>query len=179
MRTIYVVIAVLFSFQCFAGDVDKSQAQSKPKRPSFALKKMEKLKTQKNVLKIFEEHMSPQNYSEFKKIGDELKMEYKKPFHLKITGKNRVQFGPQKEQFIFSYNGNHLRYSKAIFQLDKRKSVYWNYSNIVSKLKSNSSFGQKLALLPEAHAEGSESPSSAAYDVITLLYYMQIYKEDS
>lgn len=183
MKMLFIILTLLFSSNAYAKTTPPfpkktsqqiKELKQKIKNPSIALKIMGRFKNKWSLFKIMKKHMTSEDYKYLKSQGDLLSVQYKDPLNINILSKNRFKFSNHSEPFILSHSGNHLKFKNQIFQLDKRKSLMWNYQTIQKKL-SSAYKSHIFSLIPRAYAKDS----SVGFDIITLLYYMKVYYDGS
>ncbi|MCJ8275802.1 MAG: hypothetical protein MJK18_03100 [Bdellovibrionales bacterium] len=128
---------IIFASVLFLISIAQAET-SKKMTPTQSVQKIKNFKTQDSLFKAFAKNLTEDQFAEFQELSKEAKVNGKNKLSIEMTGKNRFEF--QSNEYIFSHSGKHLRFNKKNFSLDAKKSIYWNYQNILSKTKSENAF---------------------------------------
>ncbi len=145
----------------------------KIKKPDFVVEMMNSVKSRGSQINILRRHVSATDLRALKQQGDLLRVNLRSRFKINLHDANSFSFDDKTKVFRFSQDGKAVLLGTTVFKVDRTQSLLTNYKLISSQLKSMGRLSAGCQIFSCAHAGSSEN--SMAYNLTTLLYYMDIH----
>ncbi len=145
----------------------------KIKKPSFVVEMMNTVKSRGSQLNILRRHISAADLRALKQQGDLLKVNFRNRSNIHLHDANSFSFEDKTKVFRFSQDGKAVFLGSSVFKIDRKQSLLTNYKAISAQLKSLGRASASCHVFSCAHAASSDD--SMAYNLATLLYYMDVH----
>lgn len=127
-----------------------------------------------DLLKKMRRHLPAKKFSAIKMVGDRSKVLFYEPLRLKLFQNGKVLLTNHKKSLTLGKNGKSLSLRSKQFSINPDNDPLQNYQIILGQLKAEKSVSLSPWWIPHAMAE-ILFQESLAYDVLTLLYFNEIY----
>jgi hypothetical protein len=145
----------------------------KIKKPDFVVEMMNTVKTRGSQINILRRHISVADLRALKQQGDLLKVNFRNRLKINLHDSNSFSFEDKTKVFKFSPDGRAVLLGASVFKIDRKQSLLTNYKAISAQLKAKGRVSASCQIFSCAYAVSSED--SMAYDLTTLLYYMDVH----
>ena len=145
----------------------------KIRRPDFVVEMMNTVKSRGSQINILRRHISAADLRALKQQGDLLKVNFRNRLKINLHDSNSFSFEDKSKVFKFSSDAKAVLLGNSVFKIDRKQSLLTNYKAISVQLKSRARLSAGCYVFSCAHAVSSDD--SMAYNLTTLLYYMDVH----
>ncbi len=155
--------------------LESKQLMEKIKKPEFVAEMMNTVKNRGSQINILRRHISSSDLRSLKQQGDLLKINMRDRMNIRLGASGSFSFSTDpSKSFKFSQDAKGVLFGSTLISVDRKQSLLTNYKSIRDLLRTQSRKTAGCALFSCAHAQIS-SDDSMAYNLTTLLYYMDVH----